>query len=66
MHFLGAVIGGNAVEESETIIAPWSEYVEVPNTSCRRATSSSKNVGSVTGWKSNATWRRSKPPNGWR
>lgn len=27
---MGAVIGGNTVEEAEAIIAPWSEYVEVP------------------------------------
>ncbi|WP_137657794.1 hypothetical protein [Bifidobacterium moukalabense] len=30
MHFLGAVIGGNTVEEAEAIIAPWSDYAEVP------------------------------------
>ena len=30
MHFLGAVIGGDTIEEAEAIIAPWSEYEEVP------------------------------------
>ena len=29
-HFLGAVIGGDTIEEAEAIIAPWSEYEEVP------------------------------------
>ncbi len=30
MHFLGAVIGGNTVEDAEAIIAPWSDYAVVP------------------------------------
>lgn len=30
MHFLGAIIGGNTVEEAEAIIAPWSDYAKVP------------------------------------
>lgn len=30
MHFLGAVIGGNTIEEAEAIIAPWSDSAVVP------------------------------------